>query len=313
MNEQLQQVKINADNISSVLSRKKSSLRGIKVERKRLLLKQVDDKKKKRAEKKLESKRSPFGNSLKKIKKSTSTNTLFKGLGGNLMKFVSLLLLGVALNNIDEIKEKISEAFSEFKKGFKIISSVVKTIYDGASKFISLFEGEGDKDSTIERAIDEFDESKPFLNDIESLAKELNLNVREFEKNVSDLSGKSFIESSEKSKTNVNVKEDPRVAKLQKLKTEANALLEEFNKKTFLQKTFSNPFENIKKNRKYLKLLGQIKKIENEIRVDKFLKTFDNSAINLPTNEFLKESANFSFNELNNDEVLIVNNYYKVD
>ena len=313
MNEQLQQVKINADNISSVLSRKKSSLRGIKVERKRLLLKQADDKKKKRAEKKLKSKRSPFGNSLKKIKKSTSTNTLFKGLGGNLMKFVSLLLLGVALNNIDEIKEKISEAFSEFKKGFKIISSVVKTIYDGASKFISLFEGEGDKDSTIERAIDEFDKSKPILEDIEKIAKEFNLNVTDFEKNVNDLSGKTFIESSEKSKSNVNVKEDPRVTKLKKLKTEANALLEEYNKKTFLQRTFTNPLENINRNRKYLKLQEQIKKIENEIRVDKFLKTFDNSAINLPTNEFLKESANFSSSELNNDEVVIVNNYFKVD
>ena len=313
MNEQLQQVKINADNISSVLSRKKSSLRGIKVERKRLLLKQADDKKKKRAEKKLESKRSSFGNSLKKIKKSTSTNTLFKGLGGNLMKFVSLLLLGVALNNIDEIKEKISEAFSEFKKGFKIISSVVKTIYDGASKFISLFEREGDKDSTIERAIDEFDKSKPILEDIEKIAKEFNLNVTDFEKNVNDLSGKTFIESSEKSKSNVNVKEDPRVTKLKKLKTEANALLEEYNKKTFLQRTFTNPLENINRNRKYLKLQEQIKKIENEIRVDKFLKTFDNSAINLPMNEFLKESANFSSSELNNDEVVIVNNYYKVD
>ena len=313
MNEQLQQVKINADNISSVLSRKKSSLRGIKVERKRLLLKQEEDKKKKRAEKKLESKRSPFGNSLKKIKKSTSTNTLFKGLGGNLMKFVSLLLLGVALNNIDEIKEKISEAFSEFKKGFNIISSVVKTIYDGASKFISLFEGEGDKDSTIEKAIDEFDKSKPILEDIENIAKELNLNVRDFEKNVNDLSGKTFIESAENNKSQVDVKEDPRVTKLKKLKTEANALLEEYNNKTFLQRTFTNPLENIKRNRKYLKLQEQIKKIENEIRVDKFLKTFDNSAINLPTNEFLKESANFSFDELNNDEVIIVNNYYKVD
>ena len=53
MIEQLEQVKINADNISSVLSRKRSSLRGIKVERKRLLLKKVDDKKKRQAEKKL--------------------------------------------------------------------------------------------------------------------------------------------------------------------------------------------------------------------------------------------------------------------
>ena len=140
MNEQLEQVKINADNISSVLSRKKSSLRGIKVERKRLLFKQAEDKKKRKAEKKLEAKKSPFGNSLKKIKKTTSTNTLFKGLGGNLMKFVSLLLLGVALNNIDEIKEAITKAFKNIKEGLTIVSNVIKTIYEKTENFVNMFD-----------------------------------------------------------------------------------------------------------------------------------------------------------------------------
>ena len=80
MIEQLEQVKINADNISSILSRKRGALRSIKLERKRLLIKQTEDKKRKIKEQKLESKKSPFGKSIKKINKSTSTNTIFKNI-----------------------------------------------------------------------------------------------------------------------------------------------------------------------------------------------------------------------------------------
>ena len=100
MIEQLEQVKINADNISSILSKKRGALRSIKLERKRLLIKQTEDKKRKSREKKLESKKSPFGKSLTKINKSTSSDTLFKNLGGNLLKFASLLLLGLSLIHI---------------------------------------------------------------------------------------------------------------------------------------------------------------------------------------------------------------------
>jgi len=163
MNEQLEQVKINADNISSVLSRKKSSLRGIKVERKRLLLKQTDDKKKKRAEQKLESKKSPFGNSLKKIKKTTSTNTLFKGLGGNLMKFVSLFLLGVALNNIDEIKKAVTKAFKKIKEGLTIVSNVIKNIYQKSENFVGMFNDDQQNEGNFEKIEDEINETESIL------------------------------------------------------------------------------------------------------------------------------------------------------
>ena len=169
MNEQLEQVKINADNISSVLSRKKSSLRGIKVERKRLLLKQADDKKKNKIEKKLESKKSPFGNSLKKIKKSTSTNTLFKGLGGNLMKFVSLLLLGVALNNLDEIKEAVTKAFKNIKEGLTTVSNVIKTIYEKTENFVNMFDNDTQREGDFSKIEEEYQKVKPIVDEILTL------------------------------------------------------------------------------------------------------------------------------------------------
>ena len=163
MIEQLEQVKINADNISSVLSRKRSSLRGIKVERKRLLLKQVDDKKKRQAEKKLESKKSPFGKSLKKIKKSTSTNTLFKNVGSNILKFVSLLLLGVALNNLDEIKKALQKTFKVVNDGIKSVSNVIRIIYDSASGFINMFTGRTNNEDDFNNLQKELEEADPLI------------------------------------------------------------------------------------------------------------------------------------------------------
>lgn len=185
MNEQLEQVKINADNISSVLSRKKSSLRGIKVERKRLLLKQADDKKKKRAEKKLESKKSPFGNSLKKIKKSTSTNTLFKGLGGNLMKFVSLLLLGVALNNLDDIKDAVTKAFKNIKEGLTTVSNVIKTIYEKTENFVDMFDNDKQREEDFKKIEEEYEKIKPLVDQFKSVQKQVS-------KAMDNLSGKSL-------------------------------------------------------------------------------------------------------------------------
>mgnify|MGYP001197933257 FL=1 len=174
MNEQLEQLKINADNISSVLSRKKSSLRGIKVERKRLLLKQADDKKKRKAEKKLEAKKSPFGNSLKKIKKTTSTNNLFKGLGGNLMKFISLLLLGIALNNLDEIKEAVTKAFKNVKEGLTTVSNVIKTIYEKTEDFVNMFNNDEQNEDNFEKLNDEMEEVSKMSDKLSPLMKTIN-------------------------------------------------------------------------------------------------------------------------------------------
>ena len=185
MNEQLEQVKINADNISSVLSRKKSSLRGIKVERKRLLIKQAEDKKKRKAEKKLEAKKSPFGNSLKKIKKTTSTNSLFKGLGGNLMKFVSLLLLGIALNNLDEIKEAVTKAFKNIKEGLTTVSNVIKTIYEKSENFVNMFDNDSKNEGNFEKIEDE-------INETESILKKLSPFMRTIKQSLDKAAGTDF-------------------------------------------------------------------------------------------------------------------------
>ncbi len=173
MIEQLEKVKINADNISSVLSRKKSSLRGIKLERKRILLKQTDDKKRTKEEKKLEAKKSPFGKSLFKIKKSTSTNSLFNSLGGNLLQFVSLLLLGVAINNIEEIKESLDKSFKNIKEGFKTISDVIKTVYEKTENFIGMFNQNTADEGDFKKIEEEFKLIEPIVEEMQMIQKKI--------------------------------------------------------------------------------------------------------------------------------------------
>ena len=174
MIEQLEQVKINADNISSVLSKKRGALRSIKLERKRLLIKQTEDKKRKVKEQKLESKKSPFGKSIKKINKSTSTNTIFKNLGGNLLKFASLLLLGVALNNIDAIKEAVDETFKKIREGLNTISDVFKTIYDKTENFINMFNNDDKNEDNFEKLNDEMEATSKITDKLESLMNIIN-------------------------------------------------------------------------------------------------------------------------------------------
>ena len=174
MIEQLEQVKINADNISSILSRKRGALRSIKLERKRLLIKQTEDKKRKVKEQKLESKKSPFGKSIKKINKSTSTNTIFKNLGGNLLKFASLLQLGVALNNIDAIKEAVDKTFKNIREGLKTISDVIKTIYDKTENFINMFNNDDINEDNFEKLNDEMEATSKITDKLESLMNIVN-------------------------------------------------------------------------------------------------------------------------------------------
>ena len=174
MIEQLEQLKINADNINSVLSKKRGALRSIKLERKRLLIKQTEDKKRKIKEKKLESRKSPFGKSIQKIKKSTSTDTIFKNFGGNLLKFASLLLLGVALNNIDAIKEAVDEAFKKIREGLKTISDVIKTIYDKTENFINMFNNDDKNEDNFEKLNDEMEATSKITDKLESLMNIVN-------------------------------------------------------------------------------------------------------------------------------------------
>ena len=167
MINELEKLKLNTNNINSVLLTSKKRVQKINLERKKFILKKNEKIKKENKEKKLESQKSPFGKSIKKINKNSSGNKLFSDLGGNILKLVSFLILGVALNNIDAIKKAFEKTRSFIEKTFKSIDSFVTKVGEGAENFVNLFFREKDVDAEIEK----FEEE---ISGIEKAAKKLN-------------------------------------------------------------------------------------------------------------------------------------------
>ena len=167
MINELEKLKLNTNNINSVLLTSKKRVQKINLERKKFILKKNEKIKKENKEKKLESQKSPFGKSIKKINKNSSGSKLFSDLGGNILKLVSFLILGVALNNIDAIKKAFEKTRSFIEKTFKSIDSFVTKVGEGAENFVNLFFREKDVDAEIEK----FEEE---ISGIEKAAKKLN-------------------------------------------------------------------------------------------------------------------------------------------
>ena len=167
MINELEKLKLNTNNINSVLLTSKKRVQKINLERKKFILTKNEKIKKENKEKKLESQKSPFGKSIKKINKNSLGSKLFSDFGGNILKLVSFLILGVALNNIDAIKKAFEKTRSFIEETFKSIDSFITKVGEGAESFVNLFFREKDVDAEIEK----FEEE---ISGIEKAAKKLN-------------------------------------------------------------------------------------------------------------------------------------------
>ena len=136
--EAAEKLKISAQNLNSVLTTSMERISATKKRTKKLKAVSILRKKRKKKEIKLEIP-SIFKKSVSKIKNKVvgGTGDLF----ANILGFVSLMLLGVAITNIEEIQEKIDEAKEKLMEEIQPIINFGKLIYDGAKGFIDLFNG----------------------------------------------------------------------------------------------------------------------------------------------------------------------------
>jgi len=148
--EAAEKLKISAQNLNSVLT---TSMERISATRKRTRkLKSVSTLRKKRKKKEIKIEiPSIFKKSVSKIKNKVvgGTGDLF----ANILGFVSLMLLGVAITNIEEIQEKIDEAKEKLMEEIQPIINFGKLIYDGAKGFIDLFNG-SDRDKEYDEILE---------------------------------------------------------------------------------------------------------------------------------------------------------------
>ena len=127
--------------------------------------------KRKKKEMKLEVP-SMFKKSVKTIKSKIATGgtDIFK----NILGFVSLLVLGTVINNIDTIKEEIDKAREKLMKNIKPVTDTIKSIYDGVADFISSFGDGSDRDAETQKILDQNKRLEKINEDFNKLGKKSN-------------------------------------------------------------------------------------------------------------------------------------------
>ena len=139
MESQVKQLKINARNIESFLSKSNRTLRKHRQDQKKFNIRQTNIQKQKIKEFKIESKGSP-------VKKSSNViaGTAKKGVRGifgmlgNVMDFLSSIVLGNAVTNIENIANWFSKKNITFQSVFGRISDFATMIADQGTKLLAM-------------------------------------------------------------------------------------------------------------------------------------------------------------------------------
>jgi rare lipoprotein A (peptidoglycan hydrolase) len=130
---QVQQLKLNATNIKSVLIRSNTELRKIKLQKRDLINSEIDKEKKREKEKKLES---GIKSSLNKVK-----NAVFSGpmnIFDKIMEFAGIILLGILVNNLPTIISKLEGFFRQNSAFINGVIQVIKFIGSGIASLSGL-------------------------------------------------------------------------------------------------------------------------------------------------------------------------------
>ena len=182
--EAAENLKITAENLNSMLTTSFRKISDTRKRTKKLKAVSILRRRRKKKESKLEIP-SEFKKSTKRI-----NNILPRGLGQNMLtsivELISLLLVGVAVNNIGELKERIDKLRGGLDKNVKFLKGIIDSVYQGTRGFISLFESE-DREKQLKDAEEQAEKLKNTEKDqlevqelLEKLRKEYELVEKRF-------------------------------------------------------------------------------------------------------------------------------------
>ena len=176
--EAAEKLKITVENLNSMLTTSFRKISDTRKRTKKLKAVSILRRRRKKKESKLEIP-SEFKKSTKRI-----NNILPRGLGQNMLtsivELISLLLVGVAVNNIGELKEKIDKLRGGFDKNAKFLKGIVDSVYQGTRGFISLFESE-DRDQQLKDVEEQAEKLKNVKTDELEIQKLLEKLRKEYE------------------------------------------------------------------------------------------------------------------------------------
>ena len=139
MERQVQQLKINARNIESFLSKSNRTLRKNRQDQKKFNIRQTNIQKQKLKESKIESTRSPIKKSSNVIAGTAKKGAkgIF-GIFGSILDLFSGLILGNVVTNIENIANWFSKKNISFQSIFKRISDFSTMIADQGTKLLAM-------------------------------------------------------------------------------------------------------------------------------------------------------------------------------
>ena len=165
--EAAEKLKISAENLNSMLT---TSLQRISDTRKRTRkLKAVSilRKRRKKKEAKIEIP-SVFKKSADKIKSKVAGGT--GNLFGNILGFVSLILLGTALTNIETIQEKIQEAREALTEKLKPVMNIAEKVFEVSALFVDDFGSQQEREEEYNKLVKDIEKMKKIQKDFENVS-----------------------------------------------------------------------------------------------------------------------------------------------
>ena len=169
--EKAEQLKSTAQNIRKMFNNFNAQFKSLSDKRKNI---QKDNKLNMRRTKRISSFSSPISKSANKIKQS-----IIKGpsdIISKVLNFASILLIGAALNNLPQIKEKVDSAVENVKLQFDKVGGFFTGLYDAVRDFIS---GGNKSKNVVQKGVDDLKKQNSLLlNEVEGVDK----NVTNFEK-----------------------------------------------------------------------------------------------------------------------------------
>tara|TARA_B100002051_G_scaffold276733_1_gene327331 strand:+ start:4364 stop:5320 length:957 start_codon:yes stop_codon:yes gene_type:complete len=167
MMEAAEKVKISAENLNSMLT---TSLQRISDTRKRtrkLRAVSILRKRRKKKEAKIEIP-SVFKKSADKIKSKVAGGT--GNLFSNILGFVSLILLGTALTNIETIQEKIQEAREALTEKLKPVTNIAEKVFEVSALFVDDFGSQQEREEEYNKLVKDIEKMKKIQKDFENVS-----------------------------------------------------------------------------------------------------------------------------------------------
>lgn len=165
--EAAEKLKISAENLNSMLT---TSLQRISDTRKRtrkLRAVSILRKRRKKKEAKIEIP-SVFKKSADKIKSKVAGGT--GNLFGNILGFVSLILLGTALTNIETIQEKIKEAREALTERLKPVMNIAEKVFEVSALFVDDFGSQQEREEEYNKLVKDIEKMKKIQKDFENVS-----------------------------------------------------------------------------------------------------------------------------------------------